>query len=110
MSPVIPSSVCTTDGCPNRAPGHGKCAAHAAAHTSRRNHDYNATRQHLGHGMNAWRVLAKRVLREQPQCLCGKRSALAHHLVPVDRGGQLLDRSNVRGMCVACHRRAHERR
>ena len=36
--------------------------------------------------------------------MCKKQlTAIADHIVPISKGGSLMDRSNVRGLCFSCH-------
>ena len=49
--------------------------------------------------------MRRRVLREEPLCrACGERSSVeVDHIVPLHRGGSLMDRANLQGLCVECH-------
>lgn len=58
-----------------------------------------------------WRKLRAQVLAAEPLCrVCGiAPSAEADHITPVAQGGALLDRANVQGICVPCHKRKTQR-
>lgn len=63
-----------------------------------------------------WDRLAKLVMRQQPVCAmegCGKRTQHVDHITPVRIAPQRrLDRTNLHGLCHACHNRitaAYER-
>lgn len=60
---------------------------------------------------NAWKQLAKRVIREEPVCwlkfpgICTGQSTTADHVMPVLTHPELaLVRSNARGACRGCNR------
>ena len=48
-----------------------------------------------------WRAVPARVLRRDPMCkICGtKPSTVVDHIIPVSRGGRLLDPTNLQGAC-----------
>lgn len=60
-------------------------------------------------GTNAWKLLAKQVVREEPVCWlqfegCTRVSTTGDHVIPVvDRPDLALLRSNVRGACSSCN-------
>lgn len=58
-----------------------------------------------GRGNRRYRRLRLRVLREQPLCaVCGVRASIeVDHIVPLYRGGSLMSRSNLQGVCLGCH-------
>jgi 5-methylcytosine-specific restriction endonuclease McrA len=62
------------------------------------------------YGTQAWRELAKRVIREEPVCrlrlpgVCTVRSTTADHIIGVyERPDLALVRSNVQGACRPCN-------
>lgn len=59
-----------------------------------------------GRGARKYQALRLRVLREQPLCAtdCGRASVEVDHIVPLHRGGALMDRANLQGLCGGCHR------
>jgi 5-methylcytosine-specific restriction enzyme A len=57
-----------------------------------------------------WSKLRKKFLREHPQCAkCGRAAYIAHHIVPIDEGGERLDEGNLMAMCRNCHEKHHGR-
>ena len=54
-----------------------------------------------------WRAVRMRVLRRDPMCkICGtKPSTVVDHIIPVSRGGRLLDPLNLQGACWDCNSR-----
>jgi 5-methylcytosine-specific restriction endonuclease McrA len=62
---------------------------------------------------NQWRLLALRVVREEPVCWlrlpgCTIRSTTADHIIPVSqRPDLLLVRANCRGACRSCNTARH---
>ena len=54
-----------------------------------------------------WYRLRRIVLSEQPVCAdCDNRmSEEVDHIVPVEDGGPMWDRSNLQGLCHSCHSR-----
>jgi 5-methylcytosine-specific restriction endonuclease McrA len=49
-----------------------------------------------------WRQMRARVLAEEPICVipgCGSPSTHVDHIVPLARGGDPMDRTNLQGMC-----------
>jgi len=52
-----------------------------------------------------WRKLRRQVVIEEPVCrICGVApTTTADHIVPVDAGGAVLDRSNLQGACGPCN-------
>ena len=59
-----------------------------------------------GRGHRRYRLLWRRVLRQQPLCAtgCGRAAVEVDHIVPLHRGGSLFDRANLQGLCRRCHR------
>lgn len=50
----------------------------------------------------AWRKMRAQVLAEQPICAardCNRISTEVDHIIPLQRGGSGVDRSNLQGMC-----------
>ena len=54
-----------------------------------------------------YRVLRRRVLREEPLCACGcgRASIEVDHIRPLHRGGALMARANLQGLSRRCHAR-----
>lgn len=52
----------------------------------------------------AWRRVRLRMLAMQPYCrMCGKRSQVVDHIVPIRSGGAPLDTRNLQALCKSCH-------
>lgn len=64
-----------------------------------------------GRGTAAWRRVRAAVLAEQPICqMCWRaRADTVDHIVPLAKGGALLDRTNLRSACGPCNYRAGQR-
>jgi 5-methylcytosine-specific restriction enzyme A len=57
-----------------------------------------------------WAKLRKQFLWNHPICAkCGRPAYIAHHIVPIDEGGERLDEDNLEAMCRLCHERHHGR-
>jgi 5-methylcytosine-specific restriction enzyme A len=55
-------------------------------------------------GGEAWRTIRARVLAEEPTCrLCPSASVTVDHVRPIAQGGRT-ERSNLQGLCGACHK------
>lgn len=91
---------CRQPGCPELVPS-GYCAEHGreveAVYRQRGSRDLYRSKR--------WRVLARRVLREQSLCatFCGELATEVDHIVPVEDGGAMWDRNNLQGLCKSCH-------
>ena len=59
---------------------------------------------------HAWDVARAEVLREQSYlCPCGKRADVVHHIVEIKDGGAAGEKSNLEGLCIACHFNKHRK-
>lgn len=100
----MPSRICLRPGCAGVVTYRGYCQAHARdkeRRTRRKGlHVYNTKR---------WKVLARRVLFEQPLCPCGEIATDVDHIKPLAKGGAPYDRANLQGLCKACHGRKTKR-
>jgi 5-methylcytosine-specific restriction protein A len=92
--PVAPPKACRP-GCPHY---RGHCPTHDRAYDQQRG---NSAERNYGH---RWRLLRYRVLEEEPVCrICRKAVATeVDHILARAKGGTD-DRSNLRGLCKACH-------
>lgn len=93
---------CPEAGCPELVTA-GRCPTHtreadARYRTRGHRHLYNTKR---------WRALSRRVLNEEPLCDCGCRGLTTDvdHIVPVEDGGPMWSRSNLKALCHAAHSR-----
>lgn len=98
--------VCSRLGCINLVYGRGSlCNDHARqarAKRDARNRRPN-TRQAYG---PQWPRVSREFLEAHPECvICGKRSSHADHIIPVARGGAVLDWSNLQSLCRSHHSR-----
>jgi 5-methylcytosine-specific restriction protein A len=107
----MPKRPCRQPGCPELVAA-GYCSTHqrvvdqgyrARGYRSKQGNAYQTKR---------WRILRRRVLTEQPKCLgypegtdCGELAVEVDHVVAVEDGGAMWDRSNLVGRCKACHGR-----
>jgi len=93
-----PRQVCAYPGCPDFAiPGRSRCALHYEPWAGRRGFE--------GYDSPEYRRNAAATLREEPACrLCGRPSRSVDHIIPKSQGGSD-DRSNLRALCRACHKR-----
>ncbi|MCY4120927.1 MAG: HNH endonuclease signature motif containing protein [Acidobacteria bacterium] len=64
-----------------------------------------------GRDQAPYRRLRRRVIVEQPLCACGCGRAVheVDHVVPLSKGGALMDRSNLQGLSRQCHARKTKR-
>ena len=70
--------------------------------------EHTRTASQRGYG-SAWQRLRAQMLAEAPSCqLCGAIATQIDHIVPKSRGGSDA-RSNLRGLCSACHARKSAR-
>lgn len=95
----MPSRLCLEPRCPERAVYRGRCQHHARQR-ERQTHPnkgiYNSKR---------WRLLRRRVLFEQPLCDCGEIATDVDHIVPIEHGGPVWSRQNLKARCGPCHAR-----
>lgn len=57
-----------------------------------------------------WRKFRIIFLTNNPVCAdCNGIATLIHHIIPIDKGGELLDPDNCMPMCHRCHEIRHER-
>ena len=79
-------------------PGKSRCRAHGGGAWAR------VSPVSRGRYGADWQLRRARVLREQPNCECGRPATDVHHVVAAADGGSD-DRSNLRAVCNPCHRR-----
>lgn len=98
----MPTRLCAEPKCGNPATYRGRCPDHA------RTNDHAIHRAgRTIYRTRRWQLLRRRVLFEQPIC-AGCDDALTvdvHHKVDLADGGAPYARSNVVGLCKACHGR-----
>jgi|WetSurMetagenome_2_1015567.scaffolds.fasta_scaffold1095940_1 5-methylcytosine-specific restriction endonuclease McrA len=59
---------------------------------------------------SAWSKLRAYFLRRNPLCaVCGRSASVAHHIVPIEDGGDRLSEGNLQSMCRMCHEKHHGR-
>lgn len=85
MPPTL--RVCSAPGCPTLVEA-GRCAAHAPAASSSRNH-FGVSPSRRGHGRAYQGV--RRQLVGQPCHWCGRTADTADYSVPWSKGGRLSD-------------------
>lgn len=97
--------VCARPDCPELVTGQGYlCVKHQrdrAKEVRFKSRDWNWV-----YNSRRWRALRKQVKQEQPWCDtagCMELSAEVDHIVAMQDGGDLFDRSNVHGMCRRHH-------
>lgn len=107
--PSKPMRPCGSPRCPNLIEtGTSYCPAHSRESHRRVNANRNPANE--ANRPRNWAAIRKAVLLEQPlcaHCLEGGRLTAArdlHHIVPLAAGGSN-DRSNLLGLCQACHSR-----
>jgi 5-methylcytosine-specific restriction enzyme A len=110
--PYAAATPCRKPGCPTLVKRPGLCEIHQAEQYRTENQRRKSA---PGHEIDSqyktarWRHLRAHVVREEPLCrLCeraGRVSAtvLVDHIVPVKQGGPMWERSNLQGLCNACH-------
>ena len=100
---LLPLKPCSTVGCRALVRGQARCDAHTVDVVAERREDRKAyTRD--------WRKLSRLILDERPMCEVCRRaySRLVHHVIEVrDDPDLLLEPSNLRALCDACHRTIH---
>ena len=58
---------------------------------------------------HAWRKKSKKIRKRDPLCvICLENgrttpSEMVDHTIPIDKGGELMDEANLRGLCHKCH-------
>lgn len=97
--PRKPLKPCRYQGCPNLTDS-SYCKAHSMYErksSGSRNPFYRS---------KEWREARKAFLEEHPICIkCGAKAEIVDHIVPIKRGGALLDESNFQPLCWSCHAR-----
>lgn len=94
--PIAPQHPCGQPGCYVLVdPGKARCPQHARP-------AWHGAGRPMARG---WDTLRAQVLCEEPICrLCPAPSTTVDHITPRYQGGND-DRSNLRGLCAACHTR-----
>ena len=86
--------------------GESYCADHFVPRHERDNREP----AHLRGYDSDWGKLRRAFLRSNPLCqVCGRPAYIAHHIVPIDEGGERLDEDNLKAMCRNCHEHLHGR-
>lgn len=93
---------CNFPGCPELVV-RGRCAEHARQVDT----GYRGRGDRKLYGSRRWKLLARRVLNEQPWCAakCGRLATEVDHILSVEDGGSRWDRLNLQPLCHACHSR-----
>ncbi len=81
----------------------GRCAAH----TREVEGSYRHRGERKQYRTKRWRALSRHVLAEEPlcDCGCGGLTVEVDHIVPVEDGGGMWDRSNLKARCHVSHSR-----
>lgn len=90
------SKVCGEPGCPELISSGSYCDAHTT-------HNWDTSTRKSPPG---WRRMRARVLRrDRYRCvICGRSASVVDHLEPMAWGGAGLEASNLRAMCMPCHK------
>ena len=100
--PNLPLKPCAQSGCPALTKT-GRCPAHQRTVRPVRPIDKRgAYAYRVGGPGGKWKALRERILRNQPFCICGKRSVEVDH-IQARRNGGTDHESNLRAMCHSCH-------
>jgi 5-methylcytosine-specific restriction protein A len=106
--PHTPKKPCRFAGCPNLT-DDTYCTEHKKLLDKQYNHfQRNQTAQSF-YDSYAWRKLRARYLIENPLCVECRRqgkltkATLVDHIVPISKGGEPLEESNLQPLCWNCH-------
>lgn len=70
---------------------------------------FKAKAAHPMHGFYhtaQWRAVRAAFLRRNPACAeCSDPATVVDHIVPIRKGGHLVDEANLQAMCASCHNR-----
>ncbi len=97
--PVKPRTPCRHRGCPATVTTaqQGFCDTHEQGRKWRDERDKAAHER----GYDAtWHKLRAMFLRQNPVCTCGRIATVAHHVLPLDKGGERLDMENLAPMSI----------
>lgn len=110
--PVRPKSACKMPGCPNKVPaGQMYCEEHRKR--SYKIQDKFRKPAHKRGYDKRWEKLRGIYLKEHPlceECLKNKITNIAdevHHITPISKGGEILNKDNLMALCHSCHMRKH---
>jgi len=95
----MPTRLCLTPRCPDKATYRGRCQRHA----KQRNRETHQNRS--VYNSKRWQMLRRKVLLEEPICQSCDSALSEHadHIVPIEQGGKVWDRTNLQGLCAPCH-------
>lgn len=95
----MPTRLCAERACPNPATYRGRCSEHAQQ-VNQQTHPNKAI-----YGSKRWQMARRQVLTEEPFCACGcgRLSEDVDHVVPIEQGGAVWNRSNLQGLAHHCH-------
>lgn len=97
--PTAPPSRCTDPTCHAIAIAHGRCAAHQRPAWQHRKDSHWA-----GGSTRRWRKGRADYLRDHPFCaVCGRIANTVDHIIPIESGGAIWDRSNWQSLCTEHH-------
>lgn len=109
--PTKPKKPCNKAGC-TAVTDQSYCPRHQLEKSKQRyNKQYERQRGTASQrGYDAtWQRLRKMVLNANPLCRSCQRDGMAtpatevDHIVPINRGGERLDRKNLQALCKSCH-------
>ena len=105
MTPAMPPTRCTFEGCSRLTPsGRSRCPEHATRSASAHSRWLSEHPQDRG----PWLALRGRVLEAHPVCQwrgCTSQATDVDHIVEIADGGAFLDEGNVQALCRLHHER-----
>lgn len=103
--PTAPPRPCNLYGCPKVAARDGYCEDHWKPRWTR----YKSGSKI--HDKGIWKKVRKAFLRRHPLCEdCCAAATVAHHIIPVDDGGEPFNSDNLKALCRDCHEVEHGRK
>lgn len=93
----MPTRLCLEPRCASPATYRGRCQRHS------REREAATHRNKQLYSSRKWQNTRLLQLHLHPLCECGQIATDVDHIVPVERGGERWEFTNLQSMCHSCH-------